>query len=84
MTSLFVWCMSGVHVYLMVKCALVTSLFMWCATCGCRLTERALMTSLLKWCMSSVSQLFNHTNVHDKSACNKEDPPHIIRKILLV
>ena len=34
-TSLFVWCMSGVpRVYLMVKCALVMSLFVWCATRG--------------------------------------------------
>ena len=66
------------HMYSMAKRALVTSLFVWRATCGRWLPERALVTSLLMWCMSSMPRLFNRTSAYDKYACNKEDTLHII------
>ena len=33
LASLFVWCMSGTPVILMVKCVLIRVVHVWCATC---------------------------------------------------
>ena len=64
--------------YLMVECVLVMSLFIYLHHVCLTVNKTSLMINLFMWWVSSVSQMFNHTSVHDKAKFNKEDVLHII------